>query len=289
MAEENATTDLESTGTAAGALVQQLADTVLKYLPLLGVTFYGLGLVVVNLYLVQFGVTDFSIFKPQCIITGIWAALLLVLAGFPALSWCRAIEKHWNEKTGARTIKAIKLYFASLAGSTAFAAILALVLGLGRSTSFSPFAGWFILVAVMSLPLVGVIPGRGGPSPRSAYAALCAGFGLVGFFAIMLVTYAIYPYVDADRGGGRPVHAVFFFTKDGQELTSSLMKQQIATNPAQSPNALGGDLIYANAQFFLVRFDFDTAVRETKKPVEIERRLVNAYIPDDAPPAGEGR
>ena len=58
------------------------------------------------------------------------------------------------------------------------------------------------------------------------------------------------------------------------------MKQENGIAPQQLPNALGGDLIYANSQYFLVSFDFRKAVRGSNKPIEIERRLVNGYIPD---------
>jgi hypothetical protein len=47
---------------------------------------YAIGMLTTNVYLSRLGFTDFNLIRPKCIITGSWAALLMLACCGPALS-----------------------------------------------------------------------------------------------------------------------------------------------------------------------------------------------------------
>jgi len=76
----------QATADSSGATVEQTTKSV-------GYVFgicYVIGLLVVNLYLQQFGISDFSVLRPKAVFTGAWVLFLIALLGLPTVICRRA-------------------------------------------------------------------------------------------------------------------------------------------------------------------------------------------------------
>jgi hypothetical protein len=69
------------------------AESTAKTLSLAALLLYGIGLLVTNTFLAKYGISDFSIVKPQCLFTGSWSLLLLLLVSLPSLSFAFTLAK----------------------------------------------------------------------------------------------------------------------------------------------------------------------------------------------------
>jgi hypothetical protein len=82
-------------------------DTVVKVLPLVAISLYALGLVVVNAYLSLYGAADFSLLKPQLIYTGVLVLVPLFVcaisqSGREGLIWLKEWADRMKETLLAR-------------------------------------------------------------------------------------------------------------------------------------------------------------------------------------------
>src|SRR5580704_17406643 len=73
-------------GAKPSFLVGTLEPTV-KIASLIGIGLYVIGLLVFNVFLAKYGITDFAALKPQCLFTGAWAVVLLMLAALPVIAF----------------------------------------------------------------------------------------------------------------------------------------------------------------------------------------------------------
>jgi hypothetical protein len=54
----------------------------------LAIVCYAFGLISTNLYLAQFGITDFSVLRPKCIVTGSWVLSVILISSAPfMITW----------------------------------------------------------------------------------------------------------------------------------------------------------------------------------------------------------
>src|SRR5438477_4471032 len=60
--------------------------------------FYIVGLIVVNIYLGQYGITDFAVLKPECVFIGAWSLLIACLSFFPIIGLMVALSEHRGEE-----------------------------------------------------------------------------------------------------------------------------------------------------------------------------------------------
>jgi hypothetical protein len=92
-------------------------EPAVKLVSVAGIGLYVLALLVFNIFLAKYGITDFAALKPQCLFTGAWAFLLLALAATPVVLFDanRASTKRsrWQRLTTATAVLVAALYFVS--------------------------------------------------------------------------------------------------------------------------------------------------------------------------------
>jgi hypothetical protein len=90
--------EVESMGTDGGS--GHLLQTIIASVSIGVAILYAVGMLVTNEYLFAFGLTDFNLIRPKCIITGTWAILLLLACSGPALS----LDRFKNGKITAKRL-----------------------------------------------------------------------------------------------------------------------------------------------------------------------------------------
>jgi hypothetical protein len=60
-------------------------ESVMKVSAVTAAVLYGIGVIVTNVYLSQFGIVDFSVLKAQCLLTGTVAVFVIAMASVPGV------------------------------------------------------------------------------------------------------------------------------------------------------------------------------------------------------------
>ena len=183
-----------------------------------GATFaalYVLGLVVVNLYLAEFGFFAFSYTRPQYILTGLWALLTFAATMIPAACAVLFVRRSnlllaaagWTVLLAA----APAAWFAALKLSGSDAPPL-----FGATAAFFCSLEFVLTLRIWKLPARGksapieVPSPRGGDerveaSTRAIVAGLLTAFNLLLFAEVF--SFTVYKAIPPAYGGGRPQRA----------------------------------------------------------------------------------
>lgn len=215
---------ISSRSKLTGKLSELSLDDIIKLLGAGTVLCYGVGLIVVQLYLLSVGVSDFGLVRTRFILTGVLALLLLVvliylgLTGVVAASYARSIWKD-NDAEGGRSV--------SRRAQSVFP-VLIFVLGLGLGFTVLNQAGFryrspagdYLLFSIM--PVLSVflgittlaVFGHFGEQRRRRGLYKSTLMIVLSELTIMVVIFAfvyfdffansVFPAIPEQFGGGRP-------------------------------------------------------------------------------------
>jgi hypothetical protein len=292
----------ESAGSATPQAVSPGSDgtgrfmeDLIKYISILAFVLYGLGLLVANTDLANYGVTDFGRVKPECIFTGMWSLAFLAMATFPIATWCR-VSFHTPKPTKIkRNLQGFLPWIASTLLMSVLAACFAhFFLGVPFDSDSQGFIGemrsdvppgWFTLLAIMNfLPIVSILSMPNGTAERDVFRVIGGAFLILSIVGAIAIGYELYPAVDMKVGGGRPVDAVFLFKVEGEDLVTAIQSKLNHAQDSIGKKTVNGDLIYANSDFIIVRIPYCTTQKKVNviTPV-IDRKLISAYYVTNFP------
>jgi hypothetical protein len=284
-----------------GGQIVGLSDQWLKTMSVTGIVLYGLGLIVANSYLARLGISDFSLFKPQCVFTGAWSALFLACAALPSIAYYGACKNTRNDVFVWRFLKRAFVLVGTVAAATFVASLLRLFLLISANPqdntwgeiwwsgwSFTP-PGWGTLLFLMNfVPVFFVIPIFVDKMPdhdRATFRIVC--FSLL-FFALIgaaWIGYQMYPAVSRVLGGGRSEKAVLVFNKDADAVISKIISDSngyAQMTPATPANAqmIWGDLVFQNSDYLVVGIQScNVNGKVVGFKTVIDKKLIAAYFP----------
>jgi hypothetical protein len=279
--------------------LQRLAnfsDKWLKPLSLASILFYGLGLVVANSYLVRFGITDFSIFKPECIFTGVWSALFIACAAYPSYCFYGISIKTKDEVFFKRLVKKLFVVIGATLVASMAACLFRLFLGMSQNSqdnlywydywwsiwSYTP-PGWATLLIVMNVVVIFFIlpPFTTSMPKHDSFRVLVWSLSCFALIGATLVGYEMYPSVSRIFGGGRPESGVtFLFNKDGEALAAKLHSQTNHVPDGGPPGEVEADLIFQTSDFLVLRILYCApGKRRSELDAIVDKKLVSAYFP----------
>jgi hypothetical protein len=277
-----------------------------------------MGLLVTNTFLAKFGASDFAILKPQCLFTGIWSFVLLLLAGLPTLSfiWVMADGKRSLKKVLAALLSFVFVgYLSTVASWVLFVLIAGPLPYANEPFGFWKldvgFEGWRHLLLVMNILPLAIFGGYPRLASSSRKRWLQAYLGLVvplALFGACLIGYEIFEDVNTEAGGGRPHNVTFYFSTEGKELLKTIRSATGHFHDQDGELQLAGNLIYSGSDGYIVEVEF--CPRETKsirtsapeacyyhdrypnacldyplrsKPVIVDKKLIQAFFPSGLP------
>lgn len=243
-----------------------LVESIAKIGALTGIVLYAIGLLVTNVYLADYGFTDFAIVKPQCIIVGAWTLALLCLASLPSVFFLLVaseskLQPRWR-KVGAVGALVFGLYVAT------FLAFVFDALFLGTSVlTFvdlqqqelvylkNGVPDWWALLVIMNaywLLFFRANPSLNGPvwKYRTALVVMAIPF-VIG--SALVVGHDVFPYANREVGGGRPINAVIQFNSEGKEVVDRVRLLSKPYHDTDSPMSVVADILYATSDRYVVR------------------------------------
>ena len=191
----------------------QLGEVAKLGVVLVGVA-YGVGVVISNGYLAGLGIVDFSLLRPQAVLSGLWVMVFFAVGVIADDSVTRALEMHWITRTQRALNAAV-----ALGGALIFyyGALIACHLGLdtGRAVIWtSLFASLLIFTCVGTT----IVEGQNavkewkrrrsdkivGPTSAAFFVFHCMNIcvALVIFSAFFITKF--YRFVPQEFGGARP-------------------------------------------------------------------------------------
>jgi hypothetical protein len=246
-------------------------ESLLKLAAAVAAAIYALGLVIVNLYLLRFGVAEFNLLRPRFIITGVLAlvALTLPYVCIAVLAWL------WRAMSQPKLAIWRRLYGITLSIPIALMCILAPfvvyttpIFGLHALQALGLYAisvivGVYIVVAVRwtkEIQKPGWRPTHPDADPwlGRTLALGSSRAGVVGFLLLYTFYFAsvVYPHAPEPLGGSRPRDVRLVVKAD-----SAAALRELAV-PMSAP---GGqltepiELIFQGQGFYLVRWSGHTA------------------------------
>ncbi len=253
-------------------------DMITKALGVLAIVFYSIGLVIQNLYLASLGVTDFELLRARSILTGILCAALLLVFTFPILAVYLAAFDNKTEPPRVRR----RFAWTSLGICLIVSPLLlyGLVKKIGEAVPIS-----FVLskagIAFFQLALIPVlfslimflIYSKEGESKKEKSASLPVALACYAMLAPVGLIF-IYPHVNPEFGGGRPMPVVLMLNSEGREVWHRLHKDY-------------DDSVDPFVQLLHER-ETTLVVRDNKTPYDgtnenttlvIDKKLIRAFVP----------
>lgn len=243
--------------------------------------FYGVGLLVTNVYLLGIGVTDFNLFRVRCVLTGSWATLMMAAACLPVATLMAIIVSERNPNPHFRITRRTSPVF--LIGSIAVGFMLeVLITSIIRISTSSRLVLWYgVDCGVFLLPLAFYSfsyfqKKRIGERPY--FASDAAIKFITGVFVVMCVVLSVshkgrvvYPSVPAAFGGGRPQKAKLILNQEGVIAWNKIPGRD---SPLPTPGFVLTpeiDILYENETQIVFTRDKDSIV-------SLDRKLISAII-----------
>jgi hypothetical protein len=251
-------------------------DSIARLVGGMAVICYGTGLIVVNIYLMRFGVSDFNLLRTRFIFTGLLVVLMVTLATMLPLSAYHLCKEAWigaisSDDAGrpARHPSLLLRLNSVLVGL--LLALLPLMLNrFGLRQSWAAAAEEYVFAAVLgAFALVGrsARASRRGPSSgtddppgpaeeRTARQSPWVVYVILGCFVfpylalvVILFTANVYPTVPAQLGGGAEPAVQLVLTQD---VVEGLQRSGL---PMAAPGAgvtTTLDLLFRGEDFYVV-------------------------------------
>jgi hypothetical protein len=278
------------------SLLSARLEATLKGLSLIGLLLYAIGLLVMNTYLAKYGITDFAILKPQCLLTGAWATLLLMFATFPALIFVHAISE--KRKPALRRYATALLLLVSFAYTATFCAIgiFSLLAGVVVSNKgllcLNPgVPGWRWLLIAMLVPCLLRIRQSDIDldSPKREWLMKSfPGFIFAWIVGIFVIGFQTYESINAEMGGGRPLVAGLYLSADAKDLLTYLRHTGRPFHDDDPANTIQGELIYTTSDRYVFRIPFCRGpaegtwskdnIKRIDERVVIDKKVVQALL-----------
>jgi hypothetical protein len=225
-----------------------------------GVLCYAVGLIVSNTYLTKYGVTDFGLLQPQCILTGCWTIIIISLAALPSVAAAALLTPNPNLRGGFRG-RALALAAAGITLTLAYLAIvvIGIILVNPVERSFNAnLPGWNLTLGLMNtLPLFLII------TRPETYADLRGDLWNVAilflpfaFISCFVIGRNMYEVVAPEMGGGRPQHGQLYIAAEDKEL---LARARLLTAPYHDNDpegAISGDMVYMGSDRYAFRVTY---------------------------------
>jgi hypothetical protein len=278
------------------ARVSARVEAILKALSLVGVGLYVVGVLVTNTYFAKYGITDFAVLKPQCLLTGTWSLVLLAVASLPALAFVLAV----SDKTlpvvtrySKASIGFVLLAYLSTFGASGIFALIASVSFTAQSLLRLNLAvpGWYYLLLTMLFPCImriRPIDITVGSPKRDWLIKAAPFFAISWIFGIFVIGFHIFESVDPEMGGGHPLQGGLYFSEDGKTLLNYLRHTARPFHDDDPPNTIAGELIYTTSDRYIFRILFcrgpaegewtaDT-IKRIEQRVAIDKKVVQALL-----------
>jgi len=289
--------------------IQDRVETVARVAGAVGLVAYALGLVTVNAYLLQFGVSDFSLLRARLVYTG---ALILVVVTIIAL-WCVGLwvlfmdkpggllyryrtdnPEHSRQRAGRIVVMVIVAFGTSLGPLVAFQLLMDSGDELGDARVAFALLGMGLVGALVSVGMVaaakeghedmgatGVAFQSEGRSDLTRWlrtVGSLAPFTAAALIVVFLGIFVrfVYPAVPEQYGGGRPREARLVLNDGDNETLSAI---GLAFSPASGLSSCV-ELLFAGEDTYVLRAGNDSIVELTRdavkavviEPVGVERR-----------------
>jgi hypothetical protein len=272
-----------------------MLEPAVKIASLIGIGLYVIGLLVFNVFLAKYGITDFAALKPQCLFTGAWALLLLILAALPVAAF-NSILAAKNPTRWKRTLLAILVSIAVAYFVTMMVTVLFGVFIGGPVYRESHFLvldpgvpGWRGLLAVVVVLGIGtfIFQKPFEAAPYTWYFKTFVSLIAPSILGLLIIGHDICESVNPEVGGGRPLSATLYFGADGQQLLKFLKGSAAPFHDDEPDNVIKSELIYATNDRYLFRIIYCRswelpATRETLRiaytPVIVDKKLVQAIF-----------
>jgi len=278
-------------------LLKNGVEPLLRAISLAGVALYVVGLLVFNIFLVKYGITDFAALKPQCLFTGAWTIFLLAMASTPTvlfdavtLSGRRPV---WVLRSLGLIIATASAYFVTVAVHVAFYFVLGWPLSApAHFWTFDPAVpGWRLLLfeATVLGVIISITRTFAGSNMRKPWYVNTA----ITLLAPMLLGTSIIgrvicESVNPEVGGGRPLRATLYFSAEGLPLLKYMRTESEPYHDTEPENTLDAELLYASNDRYVFRLVYchhlrGTAwsagnIKTTFAPVAIDRKLIQAVF-----------
>jgi hypothetical protein len=233
------------------------AESIVKILAGVGLLCYGLGLIVTNTFLTRYGVTDFSLLRGQCVVTGCWTAVLLMAAVLPTLCTAVFMSAPSYDPIILQLVKALVYTVTGLVlAYLVMVPIAVLIVVPGEVSSLyrlnANLPGWNGIVAIMNIVPLGFVlffPELVRRN-RSGLIALFTPFIFLSCFLIGSQTYEV---IAPQMGGGRPQHGELYFSSNDQDISLRLKHLTSPYHDHDPDGAITGDMIYAGSDRYAFR------------------------------------
>jgi hypothetical protein len=255
------------------------ADSLLKVSAVLVAMLYLLGLIISNESLAKLGLSDFSLIRIKCILTGIWSLCLILIGSIPTLFVNFYITECEGQTTGLKIPKALFYYIVIMVVAVLIDATIVQLMSYGqvqwphneelyRHHIWLFVPGAIKLVASLNwyMPLLFLSP----PKERRL-TSLSLGFWL---FSILLATDVIavfiYPFIGPQWGGGRAIRACLVLNEDGSKLWRQLNEK----------GSFGPTFTTTEQVRLLYENDSTMAILDpSNKLVVLDKKMVAASLP----------
>jgi hypothetical protein len=274
---------LKMTGESADSMSSfgQRFEQAAKTVAALTAVLYIVGLLVANEYLIKIGISDFSLLRPKCTLTGGWTVLLFIMCSMPIL--LPYLHFDYRRADGLKQWK-LHLAFAVCGFLSATHMPKALFGVLRVEYANLPHLGGLIFwscVYVALLVFCREFALGAGEQKGLQRAGILYVFFIAFLIGIMIFTVdvadEVYPRIDEAFGGGKPVPARLVFNKDGLGFWKEV-----------APGALNSnDGVTSNEVLILHQTDHDFAISTTTKDkngskqqvVILNKSLVDGVLP----------
>lgn len=250
------------------------------------VVVYALGLSVVMLHLVRYGVYNPGLVQPQYLLTGIWVLVPLVVIGFIATAVTALVLRPNQAQRGGEArstgsfvrprdmvIGVLGVTLGMLALAVFFLEFVSDRSSEDAGASFG--AGELLFVGVVVLGFLAAMAwgvgialfARTAQTTDMLYRGLGLGLAIAALIAyIGYFTDVIYPRIPSAAGGGAPTAVQMVLKADSSPTTFGSVLRGLPTEAACRHR-----LLFANAQNFII-----VDPRDSNNGIEISRDLVAA-------------
>src|SRR5262249_16401542 len=240
---------------------------------------YALGLLITNISLAKVGYTDFNLLRPRCILTGGWAAFLILTCGAPG--YFGIYRAHFSKSTWKRDIKsvfAVLTITLSLAVAIGVQALRVLKVPVDRAVLEQLLELILILIAGMAAFRVFLEPASNEESGERSIYRFAAALTMLAItlFCLGSISENFYRSIPQSRGGGKPELANLVLTVEGGQFWRKVTTQ---TPPTGEMFLSSYVYVYHESESHLV-VKICECVRPVGDILIIDKKLVAGIIPE---------
>jgi hypothetical protein len=277
------------------SLLANALEQTVKIASLIGIGLYVIGLLVFNVFLAKYGITDFAALKPQCLFTGAWALSLLILAALPVVVF-DSIFATKTRTTFIRILLGTGLAIATTYFVTVMIHVLFSIFIGGPVYAESNYwaldpgvPGWRSLLLVMVTLGIGtsIVHRKTSERPTRWYLVTASSLITPSILGLLIIGHETCESVNPEVGGGKPLSATLYFGRDGQQLLNFMRANAAPFHDDEPDNVIKSELLYATNDRYVARIVYCRAtgipptvgnLRVEYAPVIIDKKLIQAVF-----------